>query len=320
MATHFDKSSSFIGVCVDVNEDLQHLLKAFPGSQIYCINCGGQVYGSWLIQWSEWPSVYNPARKPTIRKGAESDPYPKGFLDFVFIGTDEQDRVAECIRDYWMRVKIGGFISGVGNFGDASDVFDPTTVVTKEAFWWKVKDKWVVVSGCMRSGTLYMAHVLQKAGVKVNHEEYSAEGVVGWPLVPCEFPKETVLLHQVRHPLHSIGSQQTAGRASWMYISRFIPVSCEEALLLRCMKCWYYWNLLFEPKAVFRYRVEDLEDVWNEISTLVGISLDETPEVSKTTHTRADKYNPVTWADLRNCDSGLCANIVEMSEGYGYVF
>jgi hypothetical protein len=133
----------------------------------------------------------------------------------------------------------------------------------------------LLVTGCGRSGTKYIALVLRRLGLDVQHEAMGRDGVVSWymavdaegvPFGParqdCEFEH---VLHQVRHPLAVIASAASFKPQTWEFICAHIPVSMVDPLPLRCAKYWYYWNLEAERVAHWRYRVEDLTSVFETL-------------------------------------------------------
>jgi hypothetical protein len=130
----------------------------------------------------------------------------------------------------------------------------------------------LLITGCGRSGTKYIALLMRRLGLDVRHEELGVDGVASWymavdtnevPFGPalrgCEFEH---IHHQLRHPLAVIASASTFKRQTWEFICAHIPVSLREPLPLRCAKYWYYWNLEAEKVAHWRYRVEDLSTVF----------------------------------------------------------
>lgn len=186
----------------------------------------------------------------------------------------------------------------------------------------------VVITGCARSGTKYMSRVLKRHGLDVEHERVGSDGTVDWKWAPLVDPAGVMVLHQVRHPLKVIASCRTLIRSSWEYISRHIAVSVPpkgvqitpDVLLLRCMNYWAQWNSKVERKALFRFRVEDLEYDLEAICSYFGCDPDPRvlEFVPKDLNTRRWKFKPVTWDDLSRISVEDTRAIRGMAKRYGY--
>jgi len=188
----------------------------------------------------------------------------------------------------------------------------------------------VLITGCGRSGTKYIASVLSAAGLDVGHETMGRDGIASWLLaadsgyVPYgpvrRFLHFQTILHQTRAPLLVISSMQTSQKSSWEYICRNIPCSPDEPLLLRCAKYWRHWNLHAESVAMWRYRIEDIESVWGELCERVGIPPDLSPLVKtpRRINTREGAYHQIGWGDIMSLDKSICFSIQEQAARYGY--
>lgn len=178
-----------------------------------------------------------------------------------------------------------------------------------------------VVIGCGHSGTLYIAKVFQEAGLDVGHEYMDSQGTSDSRLTPLVFPERRsyTILHQVRHPLNAIIDMQTVLSRVWVRLAHHIPLKDGDPMVLQCMKYWYYWNLIAESKADFRYRVEDIEGSWVKVCRSIGLPPDtEFPELSPNTHKKPGGRIYYTWDDMIQIDRGLALNIVSMASRYGY--
>ena len=173
----------------------------------------------------------------------------------------------------------------------------------------------VLITGCARSGTLYIAKVLEALGLDVSREQLGAEHVVSWRDVGGQFD---VVLQQVREPLATIGSCQTIRKESWDHACAYVPIDRQAPLLARCAEFWYYWNLRCRGMAHWVYRIEDLPKVWNTFRVWVG--------ASKATYAQAAhiprmmnhrKHSEVTWGDIEKA-TPLCDEIRRLAESYGY--
>jgi len=189
----------------------------------------------------------------------------------------------------------------------------------------------IIVTGCGRSGTYYMALALQALGFDVGHEQWGTAGQVGFHAAvdlrgakkgkPWRLERDTsdIVLHQVRHPLGTISSFQTAQGYSWDFICEHEKAIDRKApLVLRCMQYWYYWNIKASTYADLTYRIEEIEEAWPEICTLIGIPAD-TPrpkETHKGWHKRG--HSNLTWADLHEASADLCLNIKTAAVDLGY--
>lgn len=194
-------------------------------------------------------------------------------------------------------------------------------------------DKLVLVTGCPRSGTRYIAQLLCACGLDVHHEGMGRDGCSSWCMavdtdVRCWGPSANGyrfqhVFHQVRDPLPVMSSIYTHEALSWNYNFHCIPeLSRDDSLFVRTAKYWYYWNLAAEKKAELTYRVEDIDFVFEEICTRLNIpvnmeALKKVPrEVGK--HKR-DYARTFTWADMKNeLPEDLFHNIQEMALRYGY--
>lgn len=185
---------------------------------------------------------------------------------------------------------------------------------------------------------MYIATVLKRMGLRFEHEKYAEDGCADWRLAVGRraapwggdtnllFNKENVIvLHQVRYPLDTIASCMTIADYAWEYICNYIPASMDENLLIRSMKLYYYWNKLAEEIAVWRYRIESLEDIFDEFCEKIGH-----PELKTKRHILKEipkdinsakghpNYRKVTWKQLERKDRWLTERIREMAESYGY--
>ena len=106
-----------------------------------------------------------------------------------------------------------------------------------------------LITGCGRSGTMYMAKMLQSAGLDVGHEALGQDGVVSsiWAVADDWYPSYhqqrkrpafDVVLHQVREPLATIGSLTTAQPGSWRWNARHIPIRLGEDSVLQMAAKW----------------------------------------------------------------------------------
>lgn len=193
------------------------------------------------------------------------------------------------------------------------------------------KPRLVLITGCSRSGTSYIAEYLRLNGVQVNHEHDAPQGIVSWtmavdaPWTPWGPGSRGFyfkhVLHQVRHPLKAIGSIVNEEKKAWDFIESYMPqVKEHDPVLVRAVNYWIYWNLHAEKKAKFTYRIEDVEKALPKISKIVKKKLDPKllKQVPKDTNTRHANRN-YTWKDIENgIPPDLYRKLLWMTKHYGY--
>ena len=179
-----------------------------------------------------------------------------------------------------------------------------------------------------RTGTTFIANVLQAVGLDIPHERHGTDGAVGWEYaVDCNrtawggqrsdgaFVR---VWHQTREPLPTIASLQTTHGYTWDWIGRHIALPAD--LLSRCMTTYVEWNALCERMTRDHYRVEDVRDgseTWRQICRWLGLPEDTLcPPIPTNTNTR--EHAPVTWVDLRNTDPLLADRVRQTAARYGY--
>jgi len=117
-----------------------------------------------------------------------------------------------------------------------------------------------VITGCGRSGTTYIAKILNQIGCRCKHEDYFPRLVkigrffisnrhdffikfnkVGWRIPPygeiawqaaayLEYlPTATIIFHQVRHPVNFIKSRQKKGLVGYKLRNRFCPIPVKSS-------------------------------------------------------------------------------------------
>jgi hypothetical protein len=138
------------------------------------------------------------------------------------------------------------------------------------------------VTGCARSGTLYVAKALRELGLRVGHEYVDVDGTVShifasgsieypvvtnkWPEGRCihvgEHPSQFVFertYHLMRHPLKVIDSLRWTGVSSSSLRAAGMHVPPGDAKLTRAVRYWYGWNKLCEKLTDQRVRIEDID-------------------------------------------------------------
>jgi len=195
-------------------------------------------------------------------------------------------------------------------------------------------ERLVLITGCGRSGTTFISRALTGAGLDVRHEYLGKDGSASWYMnvenanapYGCSSTvglRFTHIFHQVRHPLKTIASINYSSHASsFAYVAAYVPEIdlIHDSRLVQTAKYWYYWNLLAEAKAEWRYRIEDIDLVWDEIGQRLGVYLDPSvlSQLSRKTNTRGDT-GKLTWKQLKaNIPADLFADIQSMALRYGY--
>lgn len=157
-----------------------------------------------------------------------------------------------------------------------------------------------VITGCGRSATMYIAELLTELGCDCGHEDYFPKairpsaywlararirplawrrppyGEAAWeaaPYLPL-LPRETVVFHQIRHPLSFIRSRMRKGLSRAAFRDRHIATQATvsnkyqfrelspEWQVEYLARFWVEWNELVERRArdmeYYRYRTDDL--------------------------------------------------------------
>ncbi len=194
--------------------------------------------------------------------------------------------------------------------------------------------RFLLITGCARSGTNYIMKVLKKSGLIIGHETVRRDGVISWLMafdtkeVPEGDPRNGIvfehIFHQVRHPLKVISSFHSTHRSEhpvWEYVIEQIPeIRIEDPHLVKCAKYWYYWNLKAEEEAEWTYQIEKIDQLWDEFGRRVGkkIKRDGLESIPKDANTLGS-HRDFTWNDLKEqIDPDLFLDIQQLARKYGY--
>lgn len=196
----------------------------------------------------------------------------------------------------------------------------------------------IVIVGCGRSGTRYIAKICRVGGLDVGHEIPRPKGTASWyatavdtadpmELLPIEGYEKALFLHQVRDPVKTISSFQRVDSdpyGTWKFIGRNLPeFSMEDSRIQKCMVYWRYWNLLAEGRAEWTYRVEDIfeDQVFDRFCRLTGADPGKKADMQKV----SKRYNykhlvfpPLQWGDILHENEKLAAAIADQAKRYGY--
>lgn len=190
--------------------------------------------------------------------------------------------------------------------------------------------KRILITGCPRGATKYMYVLLRTLGHSVLFEKKGTVFTVSWKHIksgtfenPCaennidnSFDK---IIHQVRHPLPTIASMTTLWVMSMNYIGQFVALPDEiinrNNTVKNCMVAWAGWNKIIEQKANWRYRIEELPEVYEEWCKQLEIPVTRLPIFGKV---NARKHDDLTWEDLEERDKALAEEIKLLAIKYGY--
>ncbi len=196
---------------------------------------------------------------------------------------------------------------------DGAYIKDSSGVITWSYSNRMVTGKGIFVAATVCSGTMYIAKILSAIGYDIGHESAAPDGSVGYQLVVVK-PKNC--FHQVRHPVEQISSSTTL--VSWGFIPKVIDIDIDT--LTGRMQCWLEWNKMCEEFCVWRYRIEDLPNIWSEFLERINHKQVTLPEVSTKENSRKhlSNYKKLTWADLFEENVTLAQEITDKAKEYGY--
>lgn len=193
----------------------------------------------------------------------------------------------------------------------------------------------LLITGCGRAGTTFIATLLQKSGYAIGHECMADGGIVSWSMCVnrvgcgvidiCEDTFEHVF-HQVRHPLDVMTSWYTnwpdTNIELWKIVRGYLPeIDPSDSPIVHCAKYWYYWNLLAEEKAEWRYQLEQIGWRLPEFTSRSGLKIDfqTFQQISTKTNRYAHIGKRLRWIDLqRELPPDLFLKIQLKAIEYGY--
>jgi len=240
----------------------------------------------------------------------------KVFYDFVILNNEqslpisrpEYNRILrKCV---WQRIDIGGILLTSAQFGTAEQ---------EGSQYCLRKDRYIGLSAHYRGASHYMREVVKKCGFHIGHQAFGNDGVCSGAVAITRLPPGTILIHQVRHPLKTITSVSRFMRDIKTVSGTFSYVDLNnDSKLLMAMKYWYYFNKVAEARNFYIYRVEDIDNVWHQITSLLDVDVPEVPNVKRNIglHNMTEPY--FTWNDLYREDAQLTESIKRMASRYGY--
>lgn len=201
----------------------------------------------------------------------------------------------------------------------------------------------LLITGCARSGTLYIATTLRAAGLKVGHAFVDDDGTVShwWasPTVRCpvlprkepigrcahvnerrgEFDFEHVW-HQVRNPLDVIASASQYGMP-WSELFRALllpPPRPMQHPLVTAMRYFVEWSAICEEQAQWRYRIEDIDAAFPEMCSRLGLPAQPLAPVPRDMNADRTPPRSVTYDELTRLDAEYAARLRTIAMRYGY--
>jgi len=185
----------------------------------------------------------------------------------------------------------------------------------------------LLITGCGRSGTKYIAELLKQYGFDIGHEQDGTDGIASWPMTIThgksvwgpsfqEYEFNTIV-HQVRNPIMVISSSHTILDESWNYIGKYMPLDKMDSKLMMCAKYWYYWNLKAERIARLTYRIEDVDLLLPELCNILGAK-SFSKEIYRVTPKDVNKRFHGFFPLEKIEDKELYDNIFNLALKYGY--
>ena len=194
-----------------------------------------------------------------------------------------------------------------------------------------------VIIGTGRSGTTYIAELLTECGIPCGHEtifdyrgitkRFGYKGDVSWLALPYLSNFNGTVLHQTRHPMKVINSllginffTHNSFEPFRNFASQYFYFSGDE--VNDAMRWYTNWNTWCEEYASFRFKVEELDEMYADLLKAININdinIQERFRIAlnkkeKSTNTRA-KMN-LTFSDLPNGRDKDA--LLEISQKYGY--
>jgi hypothetical protein len=129
------------------------------------------------------------------------------------------------------------------------------------------------------------------------------------------------VLHQVRDPLKTIPATATIAGPARSFVFKHCP-SADPKMpgLLWAAHFWLDWNRRAMKKAGMTYRIEALPDVFDEFCARIGVEpkREVLSCIPTNVNSRAGRYKPISWQELGDLDSELCAEIAHLAWEFGY--
>jgi hypothetical protein len=210
-----------------------------------------------------------------------------------------------------------------------------------------------LITGCGKSGTMYMSKLLTSIGIPTSHQRSGQpqdfinnklpvipedkRGDVSWYPCGCldKLGSDIIIIHQTRNPLHVIRALkrvnflETDSDAKTL-AEKYCPKIKEVNGLAKYMLHWIDCNKKVMSAANYRYDIED------NIFTIIDIILvtvsskgiNSIPDItknvemlSKACHSVGDKKNDskITSKELFNSNESIFNEMICMSSKFGYI-
>jgi len=210
----------------------------------------------------------------------------------------------------------------------------------------------LLVTGCGRSGTAWIAEVIEACGWPCGHEVLFCHGRdqpdaflagaaeasgTAAPWVDAMRDAGAVVVHQVRHPrgvvravLHHRPGKPSARTARRIWRDSMCPeLTRYTEQPAAALAYWVHWNALVDGSADEMWQVERLwsaeQDAVDLLATMLTVSGRPTTRERAMAAVRGtSKQNAglpgeaPTWAELRAADEPLAERALEMCARYGY--
>lgn len=203
--------------------------------------------------------------------------------------------------------------------------------------------KKLLVLGTGRCGTMFTAHAMRVAGVKLLHEKVGEDGTVShyfvtdsdwYPMAPWQKKEQKKhvgerrddfvfnnIFHIVRNPLRVIPSMtKIFGSVTWCFYEEngLIPTGIKDPIL-RAMHLWLNHNTEAMKQATITFQVEKYEQVWPTLMKKLGMDVPYPKHLKPMNKTGGFKaYVPLTVDDMIQRDPKLAAEIVQLAGTFGY--
>lgn len=211
-----------------------------------------------------------------------------------------------------------------------------------------------IISGCGRSGTLFMSRVFRIMGREVGHENILRNGCSSWYLAESDHAgyvkkaldgHRVVYIHVVRNPLDVITSmwhcEHLRNREALDFVREYYPQWGIGRNLEGVVKYWIYWNALTAANLPISVTlpVEQLQypDAFCAFCTAIGIKyqpkyFQKTKDLGNKTHTIRGMFRkslektygkeflePLTIEDIEDaCSPDIFRLLQQVAGNYGY--
>jgi len=92
----------------------------------------------------------------------------------------------------------------------------------------------------------------------------------------------------------------------------------QKGLTHAIMRLYLRLNSHIEKYHHLRYKIEDIDEVWSQLLSIIGLPDQSLPDIPRDIHTRKGKFQPLSWAELEFRDAELTKYVCEMGHEYGY--